>query len=270
MTIFTTISRRGAIAAAVALALAGVVFAPAGADAKEWTKVRIGTEGAYPPFNFIDSNQQLQGFDIDVAKAICEKMKVECTFVAQDWDGIIPALLANKYDAIMASMSITPEREKVIAFSNKYYQTPATFIADKKNASFGSTPEALKGKTLGAQSSTTHATYLEDVYGKAGATVKLYATQDEANLDLSSGRLDAVLADKTVLLEWLDKSDAGKCCQFIGQDIRDEKYFGTGVGVGMRKEDTDLKALFDKGIEAIRADGTYEKLNAKYFPFSVY
>lgn len=269
MTTFTTITRRGALAAAAfALAVAG--FAPAGAEAKEWTKVRIGTEGAYPPFNFIDSNQQLQGFDIDIAKAICENVKVECTFVAQDWDGIIPALLANKYDAIMASMSITDERKQTIAFSNKYYQTPALFIADKKNASLGTTPEALKGKTVGAQSATVSATFLEDVYGKAGANVKLYATQDEANLDLASGRLDAVLGDKTVLLPWLEKAQEGKCCQVIGQDIRDEKYFGEGIGIGLRKEDTDLKALFDKGIEGIRADGTYEKINAKYFPFSLY
>lgn len=263
-----TISRRGIMAAAaVALALVG---GPAGAEAKEWTKLRIGTEGAYPPFNFIDSNQQLQGFDIDIAKALCEKIKAECTFVAQDWDGIIPALIANKYDVIVASMSITEERKQAIAFTKRYYQTPALFIADKKNASIGTTPEAMKGKTIGAQSATVSATYLEDVYGKAGATVKLYATQDEANLDLSSGRLDAVLGDKTVLLPWLEKSSEGKCCQVIGQDIRDEKYFGEGIGIGLRKGDADLKELLDKAIDDIRADGTYEKINAKYFPFSLY
>ncbi len=239
-------------------------------DAKEWTKVRIGTEGAYPPFNFTDSNNQLQGFEIDLGKALCAEMKVECEFGAQDWDGMIPALMANKYDAIMASMSITEERKQQIAFSNKYYATLASFVAPKDSKITSTTPEALKGMTLGGQSSTTHATYLEDVYGKAGATIKLYATQDEANLDLSNGRLDAVLADKIVLLEWLEKTDEGKCCGFVGEDVTDTAYFGEGVGVGLRKADTDLKAKFNAAIEAIRANGTYKKINDQYFPFNVY
>ncbi|GBD48213.1 lysine/arginine/ornithine ABC transporter substrate-binding protein [Methylopila sp. Yamaguchi] len=262
-------SSRFAFAGAAALALACALIAGPAA-AKDWSKLKIGTEGAYPPFNVVGADGQVQGFDIDIAKAICEKIKAECTFVAQDWDGIIPALLANKYDAIFASMSITDERKKTIAFSKRYYQTPALFVTDKRNASMGTSTDAMKGKTIGAQSSTVSGTYLQDVYEPAGATVKLYATQDEANLDLASGRLDAVLGDKTVMLPWLEKSEAGKCCQVIGQDIRDEKYFGEGIGAGLRKEDVELKELIDKGIAEILADGTYEKINAKYFPFSLY
>jgi lysine-arginine-ornithine-binding protein len=252
------------------VAAAVIVFAAGGAaEAKEWTKIRIGTEGAYPPFNFIDTNNQLQGFDIEIGKALCAEMKVECEFVAQDWDGIIPALLANKYDAIMASMSITEERKQQVAFSDKYYNIPAAFIAPKGSKITATTPEALKGKTLGGQSSTTHATYLEDVYGKAGATIKLYATQDEANLDLSNGRIDATLADKIPLLEWLQKSEEGKCCTFVGEDINDAKYFGEGAGIAFRKSDTELRDKFNKAIAAIRANGTYKKLNDKFLPFSL-
>ncbi|PLX39165.1 MAG: amino acid ABC transporter [Hyphomicrobiales bacterium] len=251
-----------ATAAAVIMAVSGV------AQAKEWTKVRIGTEGAYPPFNFFDSNNELQGFDIDIAKELCSRMKVECTFVAQDWDGIIPALLANKYDAIIASMSNTEERRKKVDFTDKYYQTPARFIAAKTSDVKDTSPEALAGKTLGAQSSTIHANYLEDKY--KNSTVKLYATQDEANLDLASGRLDAVLADSVVLYEWISKTEDGKCCDFVGDSYNEEKYFGAGAGIAIRQGETDLADMFNKALAEIRADGTYDKINAKYFPFSIY
>jgi len=250
------------IAAAAAVALSASV-----AVAKDWSTVRIGTEGAYPPFNSIDSNGKLQGFDIDIATVLCERMEVKCEFVAQDWDGIIPALLANKYDAIIASMSITEERMKKVDFSDKYYDTPARFITAKEGGVSETSPEALAGKTIGAQSSTTHATYLEDIYGDSN--IKLYATQDEANLDLASGRLDAVLADSIVLLEWL-KTDQGSCCDFIGPDIKNVQYFGRGAGIALRQEDDDLREMFNEALAEILADGTYEKINAKYFPFSIY
>ena len=251
----------------IAAAAMLVAVAATGASAKDWKTVRIGTEGAYPPFNYMDKGE-IVGFDIDIAKALCAKMKVTCTFVAQDWDGIIPALTAGKYDAIIASMSITEERQKQIAFSKKYYQTPATFAVPKNTKLTGTSPADLKGKVLGAQASTIHSNYLEDVYGKAGAEIKLYGKQDEANLDLANGRLDAVLADKVVLLEWLNKD--GTCCKFVGPEYKDAKYFGEGVGVGIRKDNPELVAMFNKAIDEIRADGTYKTINDKYFPFSVY
>lgn len=254
---------------AVAAALA--VLSVAGpASAKEWRTVRIGTEGAYPPFNFIDSDRNLQGFDVDVARAICEHEKVTCEFAAQDWDGLIPALLAGKYDAIFASMSITAERRQVIAFSDRYYASPSLFVAPKDGGLTDVSPQALAGKTIGAQTGTVNARYLDDVYQSKGVEVKLYATQDEANLDLASGRIDAVLADKLVMLPWLEKSAEGQCCQVVGMDLTDPGYFGEGIGAGMRKGDMELKTLIDRGIADIRADGTYGRINAKYFPFSLY
>lgn len=250
--------RHLAAVAAVLLATAGI------ADAKDWTKVRIGTEGAYPPFNFFDSNNELQGFDVDIARAVCEKMKVECEYVAQDWDGIIPALQAGKYDAIVASMSITDERKKVIDFSDKYYNTPSAFVAAKGSGITDISAAGLAGKTIGAQSSTIQSAYLEENY--KGVNIKMYPTQDEVNLDLAAGRLDALLVDKLVALEWMEKTDDGKCCEFVGEDVP----IGGGVGIGIRKEDQDLKAMLNKAIAEILADGTYEKINAKYFPFSIY
>ncbi|QIB35878.1 ABC transporter substrate-binding protein [Ancylobacter pratisalsi] len=247
------------------LATAAALAIGAGVAHAEIKKVRIGTEGAYPPFNSVDTSGQLVGFDIDIAKALCEKMKVECTFVAQDWDGIIPALLAKKYDAIVASMSITDERKEKVAFTIPYYLTPGNFIAPKDTKITDISPEALKGKLIGAQSSTTGATYLEDKY--KGSDIKLYPTQDEANADLASGRLDAVLADKFVLYEWLEKTDAGKCCKFISPDLPGVNPDGTGIAV--RQDDNELREMLNKAIKEIQADGTYAKINAKYFPFPI-
>lgn len=237
----------------------------AGAAQAEMKKVRIGTEGAYPPFNSVDTAGKLVGFDIEIGEALCAKMKVECTFVAQDWDGIIPALLAKKYDLILASMSITDERKEKVAFTIPYYLTPGNFIAPKDTKITEITPAALKGKTIGAQSSTTGATYLEDKY--KGSEIKLYPTQDEANADLAAGRLDAVLADKFVLYEWLEKSTDGKCCKFVGPDLKDVNPQGTGIAV--RKEDNELREALNKAIQEINADGTFAKINAKYFPFPI-
>ncbi|MCB4770216.1 ABC transporter substrate-binding protein [Ancylobacter sp. Lp-2] len=243
------------------------VFALTAATAQAQTKtVRIGTEGAYPPFNSVDSSGQLVGFDIDVAKALCEKMKVECTFVAQDWDGIIPALLSKKFDAIVASMSITDERKEKVAFTVPYYQTPGSVIAPKDTKITDISPAGLKGKTVGTQSSTTAAVYLEEKY--KDSEIKLYPTQDEANADLAAGRLDAILADKFVLYEWLEKSSDGKCCKFLGADLKDVNPQGTGIAV--RKEDNELREALNKAIQEIVADGTYKKINAKYFPFDIY
>lgn len=249
------------------LAAAGIALAAYTGAAMADMKVRIGTEGAYPPFNYKDASGELKGFDIDIAKALCAEMKAECSFVAQDWDGIIPALIAKKYDAIIASMSITEERKKKVDFTNKYYSTPAKFIVDKKSGITDVTPAGLKGKTIGAQGSTIHSNYLEDLY--KGSTIKLYKTQDEANADLAAGRLDAILADSAVLLEWLKKKE-GSCCQFTGPDFNEEKYFGVGAGIAVRKGDDKLREAFNKAIAAILKNGTYKKINDKYFPFSVY
>lgn len=224
-------------------------------------KIRIGTEGAYPPFNQIDASGQLIGFDIDIAKALCEKMNAECTFVTQDWDGIIPGLLARKYDAIVASMSATPERAKAVAFTDRYYSNKLRWVA-RKGSDFD--PANPKGKTIGAQRATISAQYLEDHYGK-DVDIKLYDTQENAYLDLASGRLDAMLADMLVSYEWL-KSPGGKDYQFVGEPVE----INDQIAIAVRKEDKELRERLNKAIAAILADGTYAKINAKYFPFSIY
>ena len=259
------------LAKLVAVAALAIAAATGTAGAKDWKTIRIGTEGAYPPFNSVTAAGEIVGFDIDIAKALCEKAKVECTFVAQDWDGIIPGLLAGKYDAIVASMSITDERKKKVAFTKKYYNTPPVWIAPKNSPIKSWDAAGLKGKVVGTQSSTIHANYLEGEIAPGGAEVKLYATQDEANADLAAGRLDAVEADKMTLLDWLKKPEAS-CCEWK-TDVDGKKYvkyFGEGVGIAIRPDDKELVEIFNKGIDEILADGTYQKINEKYFPFSIY
>ncbi len=261
----------------LAFSAAILAFGMGTANAKDWKVVKIGTEGAYPPFNELKPDGSLVGFDVDIAKALCEQMKVKCEFVTQDWDGMIPALLAGKFDAIIASMSITPEREKKIAFTNKYYNTPPAIGVPKNSGLKGpasgkmldrdALDKQLDGKVLGAQSATTHANYAQAHL--PDAQLKLYPTADEYKLDLSNGRLDAVIDDVVVLSQWLKSSD-GSCCKLLGTLKVDPKINGVGVGIGLRKGDTDLKAMFNDAIAAIRKDGTYKKINDKYFDFDVY
>lgn len=253
--------KRLAAAAAIVLAAIG------GAQAKDWSKVRIGTEGAYPPFNSLTSDGQLVGFDIDIANALCEQMKVECEFVTQDWDGMIPALQAGKFDAVIASMSITEERKQKVDFTNKYYNTPPAIAVPKDSKLAGTTDADLKGVMLGAQSSTTHSNYAEEKL--PSAELKLYPTPDEYKLDVANGRIDAVIDDVVVLSDWL-KSDDGACCKILGTLIPDPVINGAGAGIAIRKEDGDLKEMFNKAIMAIRENGKYQEINDKYFEFDVY
>ncbi|SEG28450.1 transporter substrate-binding domain-containing protein [Marinobacterium lutimaris] len=225
-------------------------------------KIRIATEGAYAPFNMTDENGELVGFDVDIAKALCAQMEADCEIVAQDWDGIIPGLMGRKYDAIVASMSITEERQRVVDFSAPYYSNVLAYIAPA-SSDFDGSAESLKGLTVGAQRATVAGQYLEDELGDV-VNVKLYDTQDNAYLDLGAGRLDALLSDKFPAFDWL-RSAEGEGFEFKGADIDiDDK-----IAIAVRKGD-DLKDKFSAAIKAIVDDGTYAEINEKYFPFSIY
>ncbi len=237
------------------------------ASAKEWKKVRIGVEGAYPPFSQTMPDGNLEGFDIDIAKALCAEIGAECTLVKQDWDGIIPALLAKKYDAIIASMSITEERKKKVGFTNKYYQSPAKFVR-KKGSKTEITKEGLKGKTVGVQRATIHDNFVTAEF--PDAELKRYGTQDEAYLDAAAGRLDLMLADSEALSGGFLKTDKGKDWEFVGPDFTEKKYFGEGAGIAVRKGDTELKDKLNVAIETILKNGTYKKLQDKYFDYNIY
>jgi lysine-arginine-ornithine-binding protein len=231
----------------------------AGSAARAQDTIKIATEGAYPPFNGKDASGELVGFDLDIAKALCDEIKAKCEIVAQDWDGIIPGLEAKKYDAIAASMSITDERKQKVDFTDRYYSNHLRIVAKKGSGITG--PDGLTGKTVGAQRSTVSATWTEDKLGRR-STVKLYDTQTAAYSDLEAGRLDALVSDVYPAFDWLkDKPNF----EFVGEKIDiDDK-----IGIAVRKGDP-LKEKFNKALAAIRANGTYAKLNAKYFPFDIY
>ena len=200
------------------------------------------------------------GFDPDIAMALCAKMKAECEIVTSDWDGIIPALNAKKYDFIVSSLSITDERKQAVDFTNPYYANKQQFIAPK-NVDFKTDIASLKSKKLGTQRSTQAATWLED---NVGGDISLYDTQENAYLDLTSGRVDALLADKYANYDWL-KSPAGQAYEFKGDPINETDE----VGIALRKGDTELLNKLNAALKEINEDGTYKKINDKYFPFSI-
>ena len=252
----------------IAVAVVAMMILGTSVSANEWNKIRVGVEGAYPPFSWVEKDGTLKGFDIDIAMALCEEIGAECVLVPQDWDGIIPALLARKYDAIIASMSITEERKKKVAFSEKYYNTPAKF-ARKKGSGITISKAGMKGKKVGVQRATTHDNFITAEFGDS-VEIKRYGTQDEAYLDAISGRVDLLLADSIAMEDGFLKTDKGKGWEFVGPGYSDPKYFGVGAGIAVRKSDGELAKLFSLAIKVIRSNGVYHMINGKYFAFDVY
>ena len=239
-------------------AAATLVFS---ANALAVDKYKVGIEGAYPPFNNKNASGEVVGFDKDIADALCAKMKAECEVVTSDWDGIIPALNAKKYDFIVSSLSITDERKNAVDFTDPYYSNKQQFVA-KKGVDFKTDIDSLKTKKLGTQRSTQAATWLED---NIGGDISLYDTQENAYLDLSSGRVDGLLADKYAIYGWLKADPAGKDYEFKGEPINEDDK----VGIALRKGETDLRTKLNLALKEIKEDGTYKKINDKYFPFSI-
>ncbi|EGU31803.1 amino acid ABC transporter, periplasmic amino acid-binding protein [Vibrio sp. N418] len=247
------------VAALAATTLTGM------AQAKEWKTVRFGIEGAYPPFSWTEADGSLKGFDVDMANALCAEMAVKCKIVPQDWDGIIPSLLARKYDAIIAAMSITEERKKKIDFTGKYALIPNNFIA-KKDA--GLNFDNLAGVKIGVQRATTHDKYLTDNY--EDVEIVRYGSFDEAYLDLANGRIAAVLGDASALEEGVLNAKGGDGYEFVGPSLTDPQWFGEGFGIAVRKQDKDLTKKLDAAILSLREKGIYQEIAAKYFNYDVY
>ncbi|QLC51419.1 transporter substrate-binding domain-containing protein [Bartonella alsatica] len=227
--------------------------------------LKIASEGSYPPFSYIDSNNKPQGFDIDISYALCKKMNIECTIVTQDFEGMIPGLLAKKYDAIIASLAPTQERLQKIDFTDPYYNTTLAIIVTKDSEIKEISAKAFKGKNLGVQSNTTQAAYAEDHYASEGVNIKLYPTTMEVNRDLLNRRLDIVISDKLQALSWLE-NEGKDCCRLLG--ILEETEFP--IAIAIRQNNNDLKNKFNEALKEIRLDGTYDKIMKKYFSFDIY
>ncbi len=226
--------------------------------------IKICVEGAYPPFSQTEADGTVTGFDIDIANALCDDMDKSCEMVKVDWDGIIPALLEKKCDAIIAQMSITPERQEVVTFSKKYTQSANGFVgkAGLKLADLGS-------MNIGVQRATIHQAYAEGAYPDANIT--LYGTQDEALLDLTSGRVDVVTGETLQILDGFINTDNGEGYEIVeNADVTDPKYHGTGNGIAVRKEETELADAFSTSIKNIRESGKYAEINDVYFEIDAY
>ena len=228
---------------------------------------RIAVESIFPPFNYLDSKQTLQGFDVDIAKALCEAANLTCELVVQEWDGMIPNLIAKRYDAIISSMSMSAERREKVAFTRRYYDSPSVFIVPKQTDLKQVTSEAIKGLKLGVTLSTSQASYASKFYGDVETVV--FAESPKLYEALASGAVDIIMEDKLAIYDWISNTKAGTCCKFVGEDIKDPTYFGDGAGIAVRLDDERLRTTFDKALDKIKEDGTYDMINAKYFPFSI-
>ncbi len=243
-------------------------------QAKDWSTIRMATEGAYPPFNEVGSDGALRGLDVDIGNALCAELKAKCVWVKQEWDGMIPALISRKFDTIIASMSVTEERKKKVDFTDKYYSSPLALIA-KSGSPLRPALESLKGKRIGVQRGTVSDNYATKFWDGKGVTVVRYAKQDEAYLDLGSGRMDAAFVDFWEAHGgFLSKPD-GKGYSVLGDKVfgktaEERAVIGDGIGIAVRKKDQDLKAALNKALAAIRANGTYEKITKRYFVDDIY
>ena len=252
----TSFSAVAAVAFGVSV---GAVFA------QEPLKVGFASE-PYPPFTEASASGEWTGFEIDLANALCAEMQVPCEPAPVAWDGIIPALTSGQIDMIVGSMSITEERKQVVNFSDRYYYTGSDFVA-AKGSGIDPSPEGLSGKIIGVQSGTTNADYVQKTFADS-AEIKLYNTQDEVNADLVAGRIDVMLADQLAMDAFV-KSDAGKDTEIVGTAPADAA-FGEGIGVALRKEDTELLAKVNAAIKALLDSGKYDEIAGKYFDFDIY
>lgn len=259
--------KKGAITLITALSVSALVAGCNNADntsepAAEGTDteqkvLRVATEGAYAPFNYTDAEGNLAGFDVDIANALCEEMQLKCEITAQDWEGIIPGLKAKKYDAIIAAMSVTPERAEQVDFTEPYFTNSLVFIANKDSDFDPSVADAINNSEIAAQRSTISSQWLETNYPKA--TMKMYDTLNNAFLDLESNRVDAMVSDKLPAVEWLTKNSS--TFEIKGSDIEIDDNFAIAV----RKQDA-LKQDIDTALAAIKANGTYDLIKDKHFP----
>ncbi len=229
-------------------------------------KITIATEGAFPPFNYLDRKGMPAGFEMELAQEACQRIKAECEFIALKWDQLIPGLIDKKFDIIMSSMEVTRERRQRMGLSRRYYLSPGAFIA-AKGAPFDGPPSLLRNKRIGIQRDSMHADWADKSFRRS-AQLRRYDSVAQALTALANDEVDAVFGDKAQLWLWSQKQE-GKCCELVGQDIKDTQTLGVGVAAGLRKEDVKLREALNKAFGEMMTDGTYKKLSEKYFPFAL-
>jgi lysine-arginine-ornithine-binding protein len=232
-------------------------------------ELRIGTDATYEPFEYKSPDGKVVGFEVDLANAVCAEMKRTCVFVESPWDGLIPSLLAKKFDMILSGMTVTDERKKTLNFSDKITDIPYRVIV-KQGSGMDGSPASLKGKKVGVQKGTTEADFADKYYAKAGATIQRYESTQESYLDLASGRVNALVGNLVEMKMGFLAKPEGKAFEFAPYEMKDQVILGYGTGAAMRKNDTTLKGEFNAALKTVHTNGTYKKIAAKYFDFDVY
>lgn len=240
--------------------LALLLFSTAGMSLPK--VIHFATEATYPPFEYVDASGQIKGFDIDVAKEVCKRSGVQCTFSNQPWDSLIPGLKLGKFDALISAMAITDVRKKQVDFTNPYLESTAIFIAPK-NSHLTLDPSSLKNKTIGVQGGTTFAQYLKAHYGNQ-VKIKEYTGIQDVLLDLHSGRVDGVIGDTPVLLQWLNVKDNQGFAQ-VGNVIQSPEFFGSGYGIAVQKDNTELLTAFNNALTQMKQEGMLKKESEQFF-----
>ncbi|AOJ65071.1 ABC transporter substrate-binding protein [Burkholderia ubonensis] len=253
--------------AAAAMTLAAGA-AHAGGD---WAgrEIRLAVDPTYPPLEYKLPDGTLAGFGIDITNALCAELRARCVWVESSFDGMIPGLLARKFDVIASSMTITPKRMQQIAFTNRISNAPARLVA-RKGSPLLPSAESLKGKRVGVEQGSAQADYAIANWQAAGVQIVSYPNQDQVYADLVTGRLDAAFQASIAASDGFLKKPQGKDFMFAGAPIDDPKYFGQGDGLGLRKQDAELRDAFNHALAAILANGTYARINRKYFDFDIY
>ena len=230
-------------------------------------KITIATEAAFPPFNYRDRKGLAAGFEMELAQEACQRMKAECEYSIVKWDDLIPGLLDKKFDVIMSSLEVNNERRRRLGLSRRYYLSPGAFIA-AKGQPFDGPPALLRNRKIGVQKESLHADWGDKSFRRS-AQIKRFATVKDALAALTRDEVDAVFGDKVQLWLWSQKDPEGKCCEVIGQVIKDTQTLGVGVSAGLRREDAKLREALNKAFAEMQSDGTFKKLNEKYFPFAL-
>ncbi len=231
-------------------------------------EVRFLTDSDFPPFNYIDENGDLTGFNIDMARAICSALNIVCTIKAKPWDALIPSLADAEVDAIIASHAITVANRQQVTFTDPYYYTPARFVVRSDVELDLVTPEGMAEKRVGVLKGTAHEAYLRDFF--ANAVIVTFESDSDARIALRFGKIDALFGDGLGLMYWLNGASSRRCCQFRGGVFTETHYFGEGVGIAVAKERSKLAAILSEGITLARKSGDYEELLLRYFPMSLY
>lgn len=237
-------------------------------DISKLTRLRFITDNDYPPFNYLDENGNLVGFNVELAKAICDELKTSCSVQALSWERMITAIDQNVADAIIASLAITKTNRRRVAFSRQYYQTPARFVVRKASGFKDMIPETLGGKTIGVVKGTSHEAYLKAFF--RASKIVSFDNSDAVRRALSTQKVEAVFGDGVSLMFWLAGTGSKGCCEYAGGPFTESKFFGEGVGIALKHDNTELRAIINYGLDRVQKSGRYQALFKRFFPLSFY